>query len=72
MPGFSWIPKKEWLKPDAGDSKIGSNKMKEIVLGLDIPAKTDLLNQRWEGIIFVESEEGSADFARVQIKNPGR
>jgi len=67
-PGFSWIPKREWLKPDISDLKIGPDEMKEITLDLDIPQKTDFINQRWEGIIFVESEEGLANFARVQIK----
>ncbi|OGV62673.1 MAG: hypothetical protein A2283_04405 [Lentisphaerae bacterium RIFOXYA12_FULL_48_11] len=67
--GFSWIHKKEWLKPSVSALKIGPHEQKSITLHMDIPEKTDLLNQRWEGIVFVESEEGPADFARVQVKS---
>ncbi|MFZ2356355.1 MAG: hypothetical protein WAW67_00815, partial [Candidatus Omnitrophota bacterium] len=67
-PNFSWIPKKEWLKPDTSTLKIGPQEQKEITLDLDIPKKKDFLNQRWEGILFFESEEGLSNFVRVQIK----
>lgn len=67
-PGFSWIPKKEWLKPTKTLLKIGPNEEREITLDLNIPKAKDYLNQRWEGIIFFESEEGLANFVRVQIK----
>lgn len=67
-PNFSWIPRKEWLKPDKSTLKIGPQETKEITLDLDIPKKTNFLNQRWEGIIFFESEEGLSNFVRVQIK----
>jgi hypothetical protein len=67
-PNFSWIPKKEWLKPDKNTLKIGPQEQKEITLDLDIPKKRDFLNQRWEGILFFESEEGLSNFVRVQIK----
>jgi hypothetical protein len=67
-PNFSWMPKKEWLKPDKSTLKIGPQEQKEITFDLDIPQKRDFLNQRWEGILFFESEEGLANFVRVQIK----
>ncbi len=67
-PGFSWIPKKEWLKPRKTLLRIGPNEEKEITLDLDIPKVKSYLNQRWEGIIFFESEEGLANFVRIQIK----
>jgi len=67
-PNFSWIPKKEWLKTDRGTIRIGSDEQGEIVLDLDIPKKTEFLKQRWEGILLVESEEGLANFVRIQIK----
>ncbi|MFH1128539.1 MAG: hypothetical protein V1699_03935 [Candidatus Omnitrophota bacterium] len=67
-PNFSWILKKEWLKPDKSTLKIGPQEQKEITLDLDIPKKKDFLNQRWEGILFFESEEGLSNFVRVQIK----
>ena len=67
-PNFSWLPKKEWLRPDKNSVKIGPYEEKEIVLDLDIPKKKDFLNQRWEGILFFESEEGLSNFVRVQIK----
>jgi hypothetical protein len=67
-PGFSWIPEKEWLKPGVGALKIGPGEQEALTLDLDIPVKTDFLNQRREGVIFFESEEGAANFARVQIK----
>ena len=67
-PNFSWLPKKEWLRPDNHTLKIGPQEEKEIILDLDIPKKADFLNQRWEGIIFFESEEGLSNFVRVQIK----
>lgn len=65
---FSWLPKKEWLRPDKNTLKISPDEQKEITLDLDIPKKADFLNQRWEGILFIESEEGLANFVRVQIK----
>jgi len=71
-PGFSWIPEKEWLKPGISALKIRPYEQKAITLDLDIPEKADFLNQRREGIVFVESEEGLADFARVQIKTTER
>ncbi len=71
-PGFSWIPKREWLKPSVSALKIGPCEKETITFDLDIPEKTDFLNQRWEGIIFIESEEGPADFVRVQIKTSER
>ena len=71
-PGFSWIPEKAWLQPGARVLEIGPAEMKKVTLELDIPAQADFLNQRWEGIIFIESEEGLADFARVQIKTSER
>lgn len=67
-PNFSWLPKKEWLKPNQSAFKIGPYQQKEITLDLDIPKKKDFLNQRWEGILFIESEEGLSNFVRVQIK----
>lgn len=67
-PNFSWIAKKEWLRPDKSTLKIGPQEQKEITLDLDIPKKKDFLNQRWEGILFVESEEGLSNFVRIQIK----
>jgi len=67
-PNFSWIPKKEWLQTDRGTVKIGSDEQKEIILDLDIPKKKEFLNQRWEGIVFFVSEEGIANFVRIQIK----
>lgn len=67
-PNFSWIPKKEWLKPNKNTLKIGPYESREITLNLDIPKKADFLNQRWEGVLFFESEEGLANFVRVQIK----
>jgi len=67
-PNFSWIPKKEWLQTDRGTIKIGPEEQKEIILDLDIPKKKEFLNQRWEGILFVESEDGLANFVRIQIK----
>jgi hypothetical protein len=67
-PNFSWIAKKEWLKPNKDTLKIGSDEEKEIVLDLDIPKKKEFLNQRWEAILLVESEEGLANFVRIQIK----
>lgn len=71
-PNFSWLPKKEWLKPDKSTLKIGPQEQKEITLDLDIPKKGDFLNQRWEGILFFESEEGLSNFVRVQIKTASR
>jgi len=67
-PNFSWIPKKEWLQTDRGTIKIGSDEQKEIILDLDIPKKQEFLNQRWEGILFFESEEGLSNFVRIQMK----
>jgi len=67
-PNFSWLPKKEWLRPDKSTLKIGPYEEKEITLDLDIPKKAEFLNQRWEGILFVEYEEGLSNFVRVQIK----
>lgn len=67
-PNFSWMPKKEWLKPNKTALKIGPYEQAEITLDLDIPRKTEFLNQRWEGILFFESEEGLVNFVRVQIK----
>ncbi|MDP3297138.1 MAG: hypothetical protein Q8N09_06030 [Thermodesulfovibrionia bacterium] len=67
-PNFSWLPKKEWLKLDKSTLKIGPQEEKEIVLDLDIPKKKEFINQRWEGVLFFESEEGLANFVRVQIK----
>jgi hypothetical protein len=69
--GFSWIPDRAWLKPDVSDLAIGAGEMKEIVLDLNIPENTAFLYQCWEGLIFVESEEGLANFVRVQIKTKG-
>lgn len=67
-PGFSWIPEKEWLKPGISALTIGPFEQESITVNLHIPEKTDALNQRREGIVLVESDEGPADFARVQIK----
>jgi hypothetical protein len=67
-PNFSWIPKREWLQTNRGTIKIGPDEQREIILDLDIPKKKEFLNQRWEGILFVESEEGLANFVRIQIK----
>lgn len=67
-PEFSWIPKKEWLKANKDSLKLGPYEQKNVALDLDIPKKTDFLNQRLEGILFIESEEGLANFVRVQIK----
>lgn len=66
-PNFSWIPKRELIRPSANTLKVGPNEWKEIALDLDIPQRPDFLNQRWEGILFFESEEGQANFTRVQI-----
>jgi len=67
-PNFSWIPKKKWLRPGKSTLKIGPQEQKEITVDLDIPKKKEFLNQRWEGILFFESEEGLTNFVRVQIK----
>lgn len=66
-PGFAWIPRKEWIRPAVNGLEIGPQGQEKVVLNLDIPEETDVRNQRWEGIVFVESEEGSSTFARVQI-----
>jgi len=67
-PNFSWLPEKGWLRPGKSTLKIGPQKQKEITFDLNIPKKKEFLNQRWEGILFFESEEGLANFVRVQIK----
>ncbi|MDO9028215.1 MAG: hypothetical protein Q7U68_05070, partial [Candidatus Roizmanbacteria bacterium] len=67
-PNFSWMPKEKWLKPNKSILKIAPYEQAEITLDLDIPKKTEFLNQRWEGVLFFESEEGLANFVRVQIK----
>lgn len=51
-PGFSRIPKKEWLKPTKTLLKIGPNEERETALDLDISKAKGYLNQCWEGIIF--------------------
>ncbi len=66
-PNFSWIPDKNWLKPNQNNLKIPPHEYQELTLDLDLPNKKELVNQRWEGILFVESEEGLTNFARVQI-----
>ncbi len=71
-PGFEWIPEKEWIKPGISALTIGPYEQAAIPLDLDIPAKTEFLNQRREGIIFVESDEGIANFARVRITTSAR
>lgn len=66
-PGLFWIPEKDWLKPSISVLIIAPDKCETISLDLVIPEKAYFPNQHLEGIIVVESEEGLADFTRVQI-----
>lgn len=66
-PGFSWIPRQEWLKPGICFSTIGPHEQATITIAMDIPENSTAPGHRWEGIVFFESEEGLAAFARVQM-----
>ena len=71
-PGFSWILHKEWLRPGTSTLQSEPHKQTVITVEADIPRKPEFMNQRWEGLIFVESEEGVTGFVRVQVKTSGR
>ena len=71
-PGFSWIPHKEWLKPSTSALQSEPHEQTAITVEADIPQKQAFRNHRWDGIIFVESEEGATGFVRVQMKTSER
>ena len=69
-PGFSWAPMAEWIVPGTRILKIGPHAQETIFLSVDMPTTTGIRNQRWEGLIFIESEAGTSTFVRGQIRFP--
>ena len=71
-PTYSWIPNPKWIRPGTNTISIASNKARVLPITVKIPQAVENYNKKWEGIIFVEPDEGLPGFVRVQIKTERR
>ena len=68
-PGYQWIPDAGWLIPSCEKLVIKANKSKEISLTLILPPDKIYSNNKYQGIIFIEPEDGGRPaFIRVNIE----
>ena len=75
-PGYRFIPDSSWIKLyparfSSGKSvpfkiRIGGGKKYSLPLRIELPEEAQ--KKKWEGIIFVESEDGLSNFVRIQIE----
>ena len=67
-PTYSWIPEPEWIIPAQTkvEAKAGGSLI--VPLNLAIPEESNYYGRKWEGILFVRSDEGFGNFLRIQIE----
>ena len=71
-PRSSWLPNVGWVKVDKRTIKLGPRERRDLHLRIDVPKDPRWQNQDWETLLYVESEDGLASFARIQIKTHAR
>lgn len=67
-PGYQWIEDEDWVKPVKKKITIKPNEVKKTNLDIFIPEGKEAEDTGWEGIVYIEPDEGKAGFVRVQIE----
>jgi hypothetical protein len=66
------IPNPEWISIEKHNLKIKPKGFCVIPLKLNIPNKPNHYGKRWEEILFIESDNKTTAFARIQVKTQER
>jgi len=67
-PGYRWIPDPRWISPDEMKVSVGPEGDAQISFSVYVPEDQACMNQKWEAILFCESEEGRSGFIRLHIE----
>jgi len=67
-PGYSWIPEPRWIAPAQTEVRIEAGESLILPLSLAIPEESMYYGSKWEGVLFVNSDEGTGNFLRIQIE----
>lgn len=70
-PGYEWVKDPGWVTPGKAKVKVKPGKTKEVALNVLVPKGLEYQDLGWEGIVFVEPDEGLSRFVRVQIEKKG-
>ncbi|MEW5766708.1 MAG: hypothetical protein AB1797_03650 [bacterium] len=70
-PGYEWVKDPSWVVPGKAKVKVKPGEEKTVALNILIPKGSEYQNLGWEGIVFVEPDEGRPEFLRVQIEKKG-
>ncbi len=66
-PGYEWIEKTSWLRPGRKKIVVNAGESSDVYVTIVIPKREKYKNKKLEGIIFVEDEEGGANFSRIKF-----
>lgn len=67
-PGYTWIPDPSWVIPGSNRIRVRAQDSAAIALRIEIPMEQKYRGQKWESILFIETEAGRGRFTRIRIE----